>query len=283
MKQFEDTLRAKSFSKKNGYFCSNTEDIIPEQMEAHKVWSALASINHIFASAATDDKDSFSKYPSLIMENIPDRPIDILDAGCGYGRVAIPLIQNKPNIRMIGLDASTVMLEKFVELADAEFEGADMSHRLLLINSSVNQIPLPSNRLDVIYCCAVLIHNPYKNVESILKEFHRLLKPGGKAILYTAFPNIYTLEGIQKAAYLKICNEEIANGPVRVYSKRKINRLFTDWSAARIIPRGCCILPRQIVKIPLPFGSFIRGLNERCAQVFKNAFLPQHYDVIAIK
>src|SRR5688500_4298741 len=93
----------------------------PEQAGADRradaVWSKAASENAIHAAAASREADPFAKYPDWVLPHFSGAAGRMLDAGCGYGRVSIPLLKANPGLRCVGLDASPVMLRAFQELS----------------------------------------------------------------------------------------------------------------------------------------------------------------------
>lgn len=60
------------------------------------------------------------------------------------------------------------------------------------IVGDIHHLPLEKNSVDAIFCLAVLEHveNPWKAVE----EMHRVLRPGGKILLYIPFLYYYHAE-----------------------------------------------------------------------------------------
>ena len=87
------------------------------------VWSEVARDNAINAAAATTDDNPFAKFPDWVSACVAGWEGTFLDAGCGYGRVSIPLLKANPGLRCVGVDASPVMLGEFVELAKATGSG----------------------------------------------------------------------------------------------------------------------------------------------------------------
>jgi len=49
--------------------------------------------------------------------------------------------------------------------------------------AGIENIPLPDNSVDTVYCISVLEHLTRGNAEQGLKEFKRILKPGGRAVI----------------------------------------------------------------------------------------------------
>jgi len=115
-----------------------------------------------------------------------------------------------------------------------------------------------------------------------------LLKPTGKLVLAGSFPNVWNLEGIQNFLYANCFASRHANGPVRAYTRSKVTELFTDWKDIHIVPTGVTVLPRQIAKVPMPLGGFIRRVNgwleERNVALFsRSSVFIRQFDVIAQK
>jgi SAM-dependent methyltransferase len=73
---------------------------------AQTVWSTAAAANPIRAAAATGDANPFAKYPEWIQPYFANQTGLLLDAGCGYGRVSIPLLEANPRLRCIGVKRS---------------------------------------------------------------------------------------------------------------------------------------------------------------------------------
>jgi ubiquinone/menaquinone biosynthesis C-methylase UbiE len=208
-----------------------------------------------------------------------------MDAGCGYGRVAIPLLRNRRQLKIVGVDASRVTLEKFFELIKNEPRNDDSR---LLLHSTIHRLPMPGEYFDGITSCAVLLHNPYAVVRAILEEFRRMLKRGGRLILCSSFPNLWNPEGVQNWIYTRFLARKNANGTVRPYTCGQVERLSADWSEARIIPSGAVILPRQIGKFSLPGGDWIRKINHtadtnRAMESTRAQLGVQYFDIVARK
>ena len=287
MDNFKVALIQQGYSNSRGFFTrTKKEDNI--QSEAETVWSTIAKENPIQAAAGTNNTtDWYAKYPHVVDQEIQDKENIVLDAGCGYGRVAIPLLRGRKNLKLIGVDASTVMLHTFLNLLETE-SISDLKQRLILLHSTITHLPFPEGSFEAIYSCAVLLHNPYQDVQEILKEFRRLLKPTGKLVLAGSFPNVWNLEGIQNFLYATYFVSPHANGPVRAYTRNKVTELFTDWKDIHIVPTGVTVLPRRIVKIPMPLRGFIRGVNgwfeeRNFAFVSRSSVFIKHFDVIAQK
>lgn len=96
----------------------------------------------------------------------------VLDAGCGFGLVTCRLSQHF-SYQVTGLDLILRRLVKGKERAGASHNG--------LINADYHQLPLAPNSFDGVYTMETLVHA--SDHLQVLREFLRVLKPGGKLVL----------------------------------------------------------------------------------------------------
>ncbi len=259
MDNLKRILFEQGYSDSEGVYSLQNQPQAPAT-DVDEFWSSLAEQNPIHAAAASRTTDWFAKSPTWIYEQISAEDQLWLDAGCGYGRVALPLLKNKSNLKLVGVDASRAMLKIFSSLVEKEPAGV-LASRLLLLHSMIHRLPFPEGTFDGIFSCAVLLHNPYSAVTGMIGEFHRLLKDGGCAIFSGSFPNLWNPEGLQNWVYSGWFADPNANGPVRPYSRRQVVSLFTDWKEVSILPSGAILIPRQIGKLRLPLGRWIGNIN----------------------
>jgi ubiquinone/menaquinone biosynthesis C-methylase UbiE len=99
-----------------------------------------------------------------------------VDAGCGTGRLAALLAEQGHAVT--GVDSSEPMLE----LARDRVPGA----RFLV--GDLTALPLPDDSSDVATTGLALTHVP--DLEPVLMEFARVLRPGGQAIISDVHPDL---------------------------------------------------------------------------------------------
>jgi ubiquinone/menaquinone biosynthesis C-methylase UbiE len=248
---------------------------------ADLVWSKVASQNAIRAAAATTGDDPFAKYPDWVAPYFAGQEGTLLDAGCGYGRVSIPLLKSNPGLRCVGVDASPVMLDKFVELAKEH--GVD--DRVELYCGNVNTLPFPDGHFQFVLSCAVLLHLPKQDAKEAIHEFRRVLVRNGTLVLAGSFPNALNPEGVVNIRHNFLAKK---NGPVRVYTRPEVTQLFKDYSRVAVEAHQMIVLPRSIGSMTMPFARFSRQVNQYCSRRFMEAFkhsgwVVNHHNVTAIK
>lgn len=97
---------------------------------------------------------------------------DVLDFGCGVGRIAIPLTRRFD--RVTGLDAAPSMIAQAQRLNPAP-------DRLTFIHSDAPRLPFADASFDVVHTYLVLQHIPIDATLGYLRDFVRVLRPRGVA------------------------------------------------------------------------------------------------------
>jgi SAM-dependent methyltransferase len=93
------------------------------------------------------------------------------DFGCGVGRLTQALAEHFESVT--GVDISTRMIELARSL-NRHGDGVKYVH-----NTAANLAPFPSDRFDFIYSDIVLQHVAPEMAERYIREFLRILRPGG--------------------------------------------------------------------------------------------------------
>jgi ubiquinone/menaquinone biosynthesis C-methylase UbiE len=248
---------------------------------ARTVWSTAAEANAIRAAAATGDENPFAKYPHWIEPVFATKVGLLLDAGCGYGRVSIPLLKSNPQLRCVGVDASPVMLTKFVQLATEH----GVRDRVDLFCGNIDYLPFSESYFQCVLSCAVLLHVPKPEVKRIIAECRRVLAPGGTMVAASSFPNVFNAESVVN---LRNNFRSSANGPVRTYTRSEVKRLFQGFSSACIEAHQIIMMPRSIASFALPFAGVSRKVNQYFTDHWMSAFrrsslFVNHHDVVAVK
>ena len=116
----------------------------------------------------------------------------ILDLGCGQGSITIDLARLVPSGNVLGVDVNATLIAAATNTASDQ-GILNLEYRVLDANDLST---LASNSFDVVHEHQVLLH--LADPIAVLKEMHRILKPGGilsmrdNAILHY-FPLLYNL------------------------------------------------------------------------------------------
>ena len=121
--------------------------------------------------------DRVQKWLSVIEQSVPgNRPLRILDAGCGPGFFSV--ILSMAGHQVIGIDGSFRMLKH----AEENAKNAGVSPKLL--RGDFGKIPYATNTFDL-----VISRNVTHTIREHLKvygEWNRVLKPGGVLLIFDA-------------------------------------------------------------------------------------------------
>ncbi len=125
-------------------------------------------------AARYSKSDWHPRFAERLVELAPLQPGQrVLDAGAGTGFAAVAIARRLgPAGRVVAVDVSSGMLAQ----ARIALEAAGAT-TVDLLHADATDIPsFPSGSFDGVICSAALLYMP---VEKALREWHRLLRPGG--------------------------------------------------------------------------------------------------------
>lgn len=96
----------------------------------------------------------------------------VLHAGCGSGQVDVDI---RSRVQITGLDISVKALDFYRKTNKDHCE---------VLHGSIFDIPLPAESMDGVYNLGVMEHFTEDEIRAILGELHRVLRAGGRAILF---------------------------------------------------------------------------------------------------
>ncbi|MBT5503238.1 class I SAM-dependent methyltransferase [Candidatus Falkowbacteria bacterium] len=112
---------------------------------------------------------------SFLAKNIKDGD-NILDLGCGNGRLVESLQVKGESISYLGIDNSEGLIKQAQKsYPDQKFEVCDVL--------DIGDCELGIEKFDVIFMVSSLNHFPKDNQQSVIENVKRLLKPGGKLLM----------------------------------------------------------------------------------------------------
>ena len=267
---------------------------ISKHIANHTMWDKLAAANpeEPLAGYVVDVTDETTAAQVADIKSHVQATDTVLDFGCGYGRLALPLLTQLPMAGYIALDSSHEMLK----LAKARYDklAVEPTTPLLFLNADINQPPLQKDAIDVVVVALVFRHNHKSVVKQSIHELARVVKPGGKVVVYAGFPRVGSLSGIAGQLYqisLNLFGRPFKNGPVRYYTRREIKRLFADFARVELIPVGYSVLPHALSVLPVPLQRFwqtfianpINSLLQKLTPAPLRPYFATHIDVVATR
>ncbi len=131
----------------------------------------------------------------------------VLDVACGTGRGTVGLAQAVGATGHVdALDLTPAMLDQ----ARAKIEQLGLADRVEFKQGNARALPYPDATFDFVYNGYMFDLIPLDGFEPILREFHRVLKPGGRLVLVNM-----SKPGASKTIYEKVYERGLAVMPCR--------------------------------------------------------------------
>lgn len=154
-------------------------------------------------------------FPSVIYQGIhkrlleyvqlPEQP-DVLDLGCGTGRLLDRLAEQFPTLRGTGFDLSAEMIH--------QARNYNRHHpRLIYLQGNATALPFSDQQFDAVFNTLSFLH--YPQPEQVFSEVSRVLKPGGRFYLvdltarWQRIPRIGGLAANQIRLYSPIARQQL--------------------------------------------------------------------------
>jgi SAM-dependent methyltransferase len=142
----------------------------------HRRWGSQALADGAFGLGVESRwpyRLRLARYPAaaeVVEDFVGGRPALALDAGVGRGRVG--KLATSEGLRWVGLDISAPRLAE-----------ASQSGRYELVRGSIEALPFPKGRFDVVCCIQVLEHFDAPRARQLAGSLGELLRPGGLLLL----------------------------------------------------------------------------------------------------
>lgn len=167
----------------------------------------------------------------------------ILDVGCGYGRLSVPIIEKHPSAAITGIDIS----ESYVKLYKQTTGRPAYVHE-------VEELPEHLGSFDYVVCVTVLMYLGEQEIVKAVRNLIRHLKDDGKLILIEPHSS-----GIPCQTAFGLLKLRKKSGPAksvdtkgRAFKEGHLKRLFQDAGATvlrefRLPATSMLILPLALV------------------------------------
>ncbi|WP_292427892.1 class I SAM-dependent methyltransferase [Methanoregula sp.] len=122
----------------------------------------------------------------LNLVNGVSAPVDLLDVGCGTGRLLRKIRERWPHAQLIGIDPAEGMVKKARQMMpDSTF-----------MVSPAESIPLPDISVDLVFSTTSFHH--WSDQLQGIREIRRVLRPGGQFFLADIAPLPFVLRFVHR-------------------------------------------------------------------------------------
>lgn len=136
---------------------------------------------------------------------------DVLDFGCGCGRVVRPLQRRWPGRRIVGCDADA----NAIDWCQQNIEGPQF-----ILGHECPPLAFDSDSFDLVWCGSVFTHLDQEHQDLWLRELCRLLRPGGIFMASVHGPNCWeprlpkwTIEKLKREGMLFAKSADVGEHP----------------------------------------------------------------------
>ena len=152
-----------------------------------------------------------------------DRPIKVLDVGCGTGVFAARIREALPNAKVWGIDLSREMLTK------GTLRWHHHASSVQPFQGDSERLPFENGSFDFVTCANSFHHYPHQ--DQAVAEMHRVLRPGGRLLLIDGYR-----DGLWGRFIYDVC-VTYREGAVHHASSRRFRELFTQAGLTAIAQR----------------------------------------------
>jgi SAM-dependent methyltransferase len=194
------------------------------------------------------------EYEAIVDRIAAERPGRVLDWGCGHGQISHLLRERGVEVESFdyreGSETKLVTLEHFPDI-EAHVSGDPVA------------LPFPDGRFDVVLSCGVLEH--VQQPEASLSELRRVLRPGGRLLVYKLPNRLSYLEAIARRTGLYYHG---AYPDDRVYDRRSAVGLVSSRGFRVDSFRRTNLLPLTVTHaLAWRLSGVIWGLNRALSHV----------------
>jgi 2-polyprenyl-3-methyl-5-hydroxy-6-metoxy-1,4-benzoquinol methylase len=184
--------------------------LLPFKMNTEKVRNDFDEI----ARLANIGESGRDRYDSFLLSLVPQGAVDVLEVGCGLGRLTAKLATSHRQVT--GIDLSPEMIER------ARQRVGSMPHVSFLCGDFLEQ-DLGAQKFDCVISAATLHHMPE---DDAIPRMEGLLRPGGRLVIHDLRTDSGLLDQVRSLAALA----QVAAGRLlrtgRVRSPREVREAW---------------------------------------------------------
>lgn len=199
----------------------------------------------------------------------------VLDLGCGYGRLSIPLAKKYKDTKFYGIDISKGYVKLFNKLMGKQGDGRV---------GDLKTLPYKNRTFDFVFVVTVLMYMSDKQITKLFSEIKRVLKDNGTVVIIennASGSNYITGYGLSKVIKRLLKKENKHYVISRVFTTGEIETLGSKYFTL-IYKTGCSLLTLllpfllimsklKIISSKLRLNNHILGLPSLYnAYIFKN-------------
>lgn len=222
--KFEDNIRA-AWNERSKKYGRRIEGVLPKSLDP--------LIN-----------DYLDKWMFEIIEKNINRnyKLNILDLGCGYGRLSKQILRKFPNVEVAGVDIA----ENYVDIFNKTLSPKGKAYV-----GDIKKLPFKSESFDLVFIVTSLMYlTEHEDQIACIREMKRVLKDKGRFVIIERNPlghKIITLGGLISILRGQKYREIPAVSFKKKYLKALIRRNLGSIEQVKGIPLWTLTLPIQIL------------------------------------
>lgn len=111
--------------------------------------------------------------------------MQVLDLGCGYGRLSSEILNRFPKARVFGIDVSQNSVDLY---------NQSLSPRGKAVKGDIIKLPFESNFFDVVFMVTTLMYlTEAADQKKAISELFRVLRPGGRFVIIERNPTGHSI------------------------------------------------------------------------------------------
>ncbi len=155
---------------------AQTADLPNRKKQSFKIFDEIAKTYDLLNHTLSFGIDIYWRW--RLRQKLPEGiPLNVLDLATGTGDVAISLTKSKRVGKVLGMDLSTGMME----VGKKKVSKKGLTQKISFQVGDGNLLPLDDARFNAV-TLSFGIRN-FSNPQKSLTEIHRVLRPGGRALI----------------------------------------------------------------------------------------------------